>query len=84
MQLNMATITLFIGDLNAHPCDEPHFSLQGNVHEHRPSRFTSTIDSYFDEFAEITGEYWTHRTIENDKIVSLRKLDRCLRSLPSA
>ena len=55
MQQNMATITLLIGDLNAHPSDEPHFSIQGNIHEHRPSRFTTTIDTYFEEFAEITG-----------------------------
>ena len=44
MQNNKDVMTLLIGDLNAHPTDEPQFSLQGNIYEHRPSRFASTID----------------------------------------
>ena len=67
------------GDFNAHPSDEPRYCGATKELKVFDSRFANLFDTIYQDFAGITGTYFTYRS----PVGSLTRLDRCLCSLPT-
>ena len=74
-----STLSMFVGDFNAHPTDEPRYCGATRELKVFDSRFTNLYDSIYSDFADISGNYFTYRSAAG----SLSRLDRCLCSLPT-
>ena len=54
-------ISILIGDINAHPADEPRLILGSGKAEFSHSRYTNQFDETLRHLAEITGGYFTYK-----------------------
>ena len=75
------TITILLGDLNAHPADEPKMSVGSDDVNFSFSYYTKRLEDSMGFLTEISGDYFTHRgKVAGDKTM-LSKIDRCLTTM---
>ena len=76
-------MTLIVGDFNSYVTEEGKFSTANKAISFQASRFAHVYEAHFQNYVDIGGSYFTHRSTTQGGNTTLSRIDRCLCSLPS-
>jgi len=70
------TLTILMGDVNAHPIEEPRLVVGDPRIDLKPTRYTVALDNCLRDLIEISGDYFTYAAKGADDTYRFSKLDR--------
>jgi hypothetical protein len=65
-----------MGDVNAHPIDEPRLVVGDPHAELKPTRYTMAFDNALGDLIEVSGDYFTYAAKGADNTFRFSRLDR--------
>ena len=77
MDREREVLTVIIGDLNIAMPGDPKMRLSDGTLRFEEGRFAKWVNLSFKAFADISGDYFTHRAKLADETYVLSKIDRC-------